>query len=68
MSDTTFLSSLSFSNNESEYHEINNREPENTAESELRVLNHKIPRKALKHDAQRTTLSPGTDDDGKSLF
>jgi hypothetical protein len=67
MSDTSFLSSLSFFNNESEYHGINIREPESTAESELRALNHKIPRKALKHDAQSTTLSPGTDDDGKSF-
>jgi hypothetical protein len=67
MSDTSFLSSLSFFNNESEYHGINIREPESTAESELRVLNNRIPRKALKHDAQRTTLSPGSGDDGKSF-
>jgi hypothetical protein len=68
MSDTSFLSSLSFFNNESEYHGINIREPESTAESELRVLSHRIPRKALKHDAQRTTLSRGGDDDGKYFF
>jgi hypothetical protein len=68
MSGTSFLSSLSFFNNESEYHGINIREQESTAESELRVLSHRIPRKALKHDAQRRTLSPEIDDDGKSLI
>jgi hypothetical protein len=68
MSDTSFLSSLFFND---EYRGVSNSEPESTEESGLRTSSNRISRKPLNHNAPRTKLSSGTnddDDEGKSHF
>jgi hypothetical protein len=67
MSNTSFLSSLSFFNGE--YRGVNISEPESTEESGLRTSSSKILRKPFNHNAPRTRLSSWTnDDDGESRF
>jgi hypothetical protein len=67
MSNTSFLSSLSFFNEK--YREVNINEPESTEESGLRTSSNKPLRKPFNHNAPRTRLSSWTnDDDGESRF
>jgi hypothetical protein len=67
MSNTSFLSSLFFFNDENRG--VNISEPESTEESGLRTSSNKIPRKPFTHNAPRTRLpSWKNDDDSESRF